>query len=379
MTDETNPSEPKALTDTPPVEADTSRAGVSEEDAKLAEEIFAELITAPSLKCPINFTGPGDEQTVHRAIAVLQLHALLLRRKHPWLNFDALDSIVFHSDYTLALREIGERAGRPCEATSEASGIGLAMVVHLADKCVTVMDAGIALGMVDDSDEARRDLCIDTALHELCHVYDYARKRRLLGHEFLKRRLQPIEVHVFPAAEAAWCEYFANKYSNSARSSPDMHPRYLADVVPVVVNDIRAAVRSYRTHHQLDRLLEVCEQKVGFLFQCFGYAAGRLAATGARLEEVAPDSASELKKAGFWDAWCNVYLGLERLDACREEWTSFDELKPLMAVVDTAFKTLGLYYSASGDARRVDIPFTPETMPNQLASLMAQSLTDRFT
>ncbi len=54
------------------------------------------------------------------------------------------------------------------------------------------------------------------------------------------------------------------------------------------------------------------------LLQCFGYAAGRLAATGSTLEEVAPQSASELKKAGLWDAMCTTYAELERLDACRE-------------------------------------------------------------
>lgn len=373
MTDETKPSKPIHPSEAPPADVRSPAMGeISEDDRQFAEEILAELEVLPPLKCLISYTGPGEEETIHRAIILLKVQALLLRRKHPWLNFDSLDSIVFHSDYQLALREISERVGRPCEATSEASGIGLAMVVHLEDKCVAVLDAGIALGIVDASDTSRRHLCMDTAMHELCHVHDYDRKRRLLGHEFLKRRLQPIEVHVLPAAESAWCEYFANKYSHSACSSPDMHPRHLAEVVPNVVNDIYAAIRSYRVHHQIDQLLAVCEQKVRFLFQCFGYAAGRLAATGSTLEEVAPQSASELKKAGLWDAWCKTYAELERLDACREEWTSYNELKALMAMVDTVFKTLGMHYSANGEGRRVDIPFTRETMPNPLAALVAQ-------
>lgn len=356
----------------------STEASISEEDARLAEQVYEELMSKPPLTCPISYTGPGDEEAVNRAMTLLKVHALLLRRKHPWLTFDALDSIVFHSDYALALREISERAGRPCEATSEASGVGVAMVVHLEDKCVAVLDAGVALGIADDSDQARRDLCLDAALHEFCHVYDYGRKRRLLEHEFSKKKVAPIDVHVFTAADAAWSEYFANKYSNSACSSPDMHPRYLTEVVPDVVRDIREAIRSYRSHSKLDTLLPLCEQKVRFLFQCFGYAAGRLAANGTSLENVAPDSATALRSAGMWEMWLVVFAELERLDARREEWTSFDELKPLMACVDAVFKVLGIHYSESDKGVRVDIPFTPETMPtNPLAQLLARALSGR--
>jgi hypothetical protein len=215
-------------------------------------------------------------------------------------------------------------------------------------------------------------------LHELCHAHDYGRKRRLLEHEFLNKKVALIDAHVFTAADSAWSEYFANKYSNSACSSPDMHPRYLAEVVPDVVNDIREAIRSYRTHSKLDTLLSLCEQKVRFLFQCFGYAAGRLAANGTSLEDVAPESVTALRNAGMEDVWLDVFAELERLDARREEWTSFDELRPLMATVDAVFKVLGLHYSESDQGVRVDVPLTPETMPaNSLAHLLARTLTGR--
>lgn len=372
MTDETNQSDPAAPKDARPWDGTSVEPSFSEEDARLADQIYEELMSTPPLTCPISYTGPGDEETVHRAITILNMEVLLMRRRHSWLTFSALDSIVFHSDYSLALREVGERAGRPCEATSEPIGVGVAMVVHLEEKCVAVLDAGVALGIVDESDAARRDLCIDTVLHELCHVYDYGRKRRLLDHEFLKRKVAPIDAHVFTAADAAWSEYFANKYSNSFHSSPDMHPKYLAEVVPGAVNDIRGAIRRYRIHSRLDALLPECERKVRFLFQCFGYAAGRLAANGMSLEGVAPNSASALQDAGLWDVWLEVFGELERLDARREEWASFDELRGLMASADAAFKVLGMYYTESVDGMRVDIPLTPETMPNPFAKLLAQ-------
>jgi hypothetical protein len=332
--------------------------------AHLADEIYRELQEKPPLTCSITYTGPAEEAKVREAVHVIQLHTLLMRRKHPWLSFESLDSIVFHADYALALREISERAGRTCEATAEDTGVGLAMVVHLDEKCVAVMSAGLLTGMLAADNIDTQNLCIDTVCHELCHVHDYGRKRRLLAHEFLTRRISPRDRHTFPAADSAWSEYFANKYSHSVYSSPDMHPRYLAEVVPSVVSDIQAAIRSYRTHGDLNALLPLCQQKVRFLLQCLGYAAGRLSATGSGIEDIAPESVNALRRAQFWDVWLAVRAELDRLDDCRDAWTSFDELRTLMTSVDAVYRRLGLFYSvdASG-AVRVDIPYTPETMP----------------
>ncbi|KQY82314.1 hypothetical protein [Pelomonas sp. Root1444] len=366
--DAPNPSQSSAVAQS------TEEQPVADEEA-FAAKLWEEVESSSPLTCPISYSGPGDADTVNKAIALLKVYTVLLRRRHPWLTFDSLESIVFHSDYALALKEIGERTGRPCEATSEASGVGIAMVVNLEDKCIAVLDAGVALGIADSSDQAKHDLCVDTALHELCHVYDYGRKRRLLSHEFLKRRVAPIEMHVFTAADATWSEYFANKYSNSSCSSPDMHPKYLAEVVPDVVSDVKEAIRAYRTHRQLDVLLSLCQQKVRFLFQCFGYAAGRLAANEAALEEVAPESVSALQAAGLWQRWLDAFAELRRLDGCRETWASFDELKPLMRIADDVFRDLGLNYREDAGVVHVDVPKTPDTMPsNPLAQLFGQML-----
>lgn len=322
-------------------------------------DIMRELEENPPLKCPISYHWHGNEQLASTASTCIQVQAALMRRRHPWLTFEALDSVIFHHDYAQALLEVSERAGRPCEATSEDSGVGLAMVVHLEDKCVVVLQEGLALGLVAENDEDTRDLCIDTVMHELCHVYDYGRKRKLLSHEFLKRKIIGLERHVFTAAEAAWSEYFANKYSNSALSSTDMHPKYLADVVPDVVQSVSDAIRAYRLHFGLDELLLLSERKVRFLFQCFGYAAGRLDANKTTLDVVAPESCDALRRAGLFDIWETTFCELAQLDSCRDSWTSFDVLKPIMNATDATFKKLGLFYTEVGEKMRVDVPLTP--------------------
>jgi hypothetical protein len=318
------------------------------------DEVAQELELNLPMKCAFQFDWAGNEEMEQAVIMKIQLGALMLRRAHPWLNFDTLDSIVFHHDYTQALRQVSERAGRECKATAEDSGAGVAMVVHLEDRCVAVLSAGVAIGLLS-ADTAARDLCIDMVMHELCHVHDYGRKRRLLSHEFLTRKITGMGSHVFAAAEAAWSEYFANRYSNSAHSSPDMHPKMLADVAPSVVHGIHDAILAHRKHHRLSELLALSEQKVRFLFQCFGYAAGRLHANATTLMDIAPESVIALEKAGVADVWQTVHEELSRLAESQEKWASLEELQCLMNAAQLTLARLGLHYSEKDGTVRVDV------------------------
>lgn len=344
---------------------DTTEKSVesSEEFKALVKQIMEELESNRPIKCPVQFHWQGDQDLAEKVLFNIQVQVLLLQKKHHWLNFDSLESIIFHHDYAAALREVSERAGREYLATSENTGVGVAMVVHLKDSCVAILDAGIALGIADEEDEERSRLCMDVVLHELCHVHDNGRKSSLLAHEWLIRSPAPLDRHVFKVAESVWNEYFANRYSYSYASSPDVYPQHLAEVVPDLTSSISSAIRAYRVHSRLDDLLPFCEAKIGFLFQCFGYAAGHLLATDRTLHAVAPESHAALVSAGLIDIWDATVNELIRLDNCRDKWESFDEYQPLMAIVNRAFKVMNLIYSESKEGVYVNIPFTPKTMP----------------
>lgn len=335
------------------------------ETRAFVDELTKELEENPPLKCPVTFDWSGDRDLAQKVGLQIQIYASLMRRRHPWMCFEALDSIVFHHDYHQALQDVSQRAGRPCQPTIEASGVGVAMVVHLDEKCVMVLDAGIALGIAQTEDEGQKSLCIDLVMHELCHVHDHDRKRRLLGHEFMRRKIEGLDFHTFTAAESAWCEFFANRYCTSDLSSPDSHPKYLAEVVPVAVSEVKSAIREYRLHGRLDDVVAVAQQKVKFIFQCFGYAAGRLVANGASLGDVAPESVDALEAARLSDIWSGAVVELQRLDSCRDSWTSFDVLKPLMDLVLQAYAILGMHYTIKDGQVWVDIPYSTDTMPGK--------------
>ena len=168
---------------------------------------------------------------------------------------------------------------------------------------------------------------------------------------------------MFNAADSAYAEYFANRYSHSSCSSPDMHPKNLAEVVPLVDRDIRAALSAFDAEPRVAELLAVCKAKVRFLFQCFGYAAGRLSAIEVTLDDVAPSSVDALRAAGLCETWLAVHAELDRLDECRESWSSFQELSRMMELADSVYRRYGVVISEGRNGLRLDL-----TAPTNLAA-----------
>lgn len=78
-----------------------------------------------------------------------------------------------------------------------------------------------------------------------------------------------------------------------------------------------------------------------------------------------PESVTALQDAGLNEIWKASTVTLDHLDLRRNEWASFDELKPLMNQADRVFVSLA-FTTSWNDAGgvSVDIPYTPETMPN---------------
>ena len=330
---------------------------ISEEEINAFRDMVNRERENPAISCPISYVGSACEEEVRDAVFLMKVAAWRLREKQPWLNFDALESIAFRSDYDVALSELGARIGRDLSPTNDATGSGVAMVVPVGDRSVVVFSAGILHAVMPSALEDYRDVAFDTFLHELCHVFDNARKHSLLGHEIGVRVLPGLDAHFRAAADSAWSEYFANRYSNSHHSSVDMHPKLLAEVIPSVAEAVLQEIVILRSGGDFDEVLSECKRKVRYLFMCFGYAAGRLAANNQRLEEVAPESVAQLEGAGLWAVWCQVVQELSVLDDRRDAWSSFDDFRPLMSLVGQTFTQLGLQFSLRGDAVHVDIDF----------------------
>ena len=117
----------------------------------------------------------------------------------------------------------------------------------------------------------------------------------------------------------------------------------------------------------LEGLLAFAKTKVKFVAQCFGYAAGPLAARGVELSESAPEEHSMLEKFGLLDAWEQCFETLVELDRSYPEWESALDIRRLFPSCIALLAGFGLQYRPLGDGAYVDIPFTPGTNPIEVA------------
>src|ERR1700683_5550797 len=141
-------------------------------------QLLDEVQSDPPIRCGIDFQWSGTEEEANEGGVHIQLHSALLRRQAPWVDFSSLTGIVFHQDYEQGLREASARAGRDLVATRELGGISLAMIVHRKDGCELIAAADMAHAILSETD-AVRNIGLNALRHELCHVDDFARKRRV--------------------------------------------------------------------------------------------------------------------------------------------------------------------------------------------------------
>lgn len=364
MTADAKSSVPSRRTlSTPPQNADAPPD--SQEKEALVDGLLREMQENPPFDCPITFNWHGNEELAAQASTRLRVHAVLLRRQHPHLDFSCLKSITFHHDYELALREVsGGRAG--AEPTKEAGGFSAGMMIGDGDHAHIVMQESIAFGLLSDEGE-QRELSAHLIRHELCHVDDYRFKRELIARNPASAYVRGFDSYMAPPAATLWDEFYANKYCHGAEPDVLASAPLLDEGLPRIRNEIISAILAYRTDGDLDKLRSVVEPKVRYVFQCFGYAMGTLAALDKALEELSPETAKLLLALKLQDAWGECFRQVCELDSRRAEWNGAGEFKTLFPVVRMVFSAFGLNYRPHGDGAYVDVPITPETDPVRAA------------
>jgi hypothetical protein len=318
---------------------------MSEEDQRFFHELTAELERDPPLQCELSFvwTG-GNEEMAHHVATNLRVHAVLLRRKSPDLDFRALRRVTFSDNYEAALSEAAARVGRPVSPTREQGGLSFAMVVHGNDHCELVADSRLAWGLLSEDDKVR-DFHINVWRHELVHIADCARQMRVWADEWLKAGISGLRCHFFNPAHASWSEYYANRVSDSSLSEGQLadEEEMLAAAIEDARESIKKQIREYRFSADLEGLRELAERKLRFIAMAAGYVLGRHAARGLEApttEKLRLELASANLTAQFGDAGAE----LGRLYDTRADWKSTACLLPLEETWRNVMATFGLRY-----------------------------------
>jgi hypothetical protein len=346
------------------------------------EALYDAALSAWRKLCPVKFSTELDNDQAHHAYGVLTLVAHQLTKERPWLSFEGLEEVIFHNDLEAGIAEATEPGLRVMQPTRELAGQGMGMLVKTRTGCKLVMHGSVAVAL-RSADEEQFRYAANIVRHELCHVHDDRVRRALAARDEVRFEpalgaiyaRSPMEQRFFSMANSMWAEYFANKHSHGPAAGDGYDFDLLRAVVQSVKEDVRQAILTYRTSDcQLDALLEVAEQKMRFLAQCFGYAAGRLAGLEVSLETRDPELHSLLVETRLDDSFTEAYEALEALDAAYPDWASFWDVSNLQEVCVHMMQALGLHYRPEGDHLYVDVPYTVDTLPlpKGLAELAVQ-------
>jgi hypothetical protein len=326
------------------------------------DQLLHDLDHNPAVTCPISYNWHGSQEQTDRTSLQIRLYGLLMREACPEMSFSALKSITFHHDYASALAEAAGPDRVAPVASKEAGGFSAGMMVRTEDGVHLVMHESVALALAAEDSESS-DWAQHIVRHELCHVSDFMFKQALIAKRPDICVYSGYEALIAPMAEALWDEFYANKYSSGPWSDPRTFLDLIRDTLPAIRQEIVNAILKYRTSRDLEGLLSFAKAKVKFVAQCFGYAAGSLAARGVTLADAAPAEHTMLVQFGLIDAWHQCFDALEHLDDLRPEWESVLEIRKLFPACVALLAGFNFRYRPHGDGAYVEIPFTPETSP----------------
>lgn len=359
-------TEPECLT------TDETLPLAPEEQARV-DQLMHDLVHNPAVNCRISYNWHGTQEESDRASIRIRLYGQLMREACPEMSFSALKDITFHHDYELALADAAGVDRSTPLATKEAGGLSVGMMVRAGDGVHLVMHESVALALASDDSE-RSDWAQHVVRHELCHVSDFAFKQALIAKRPDCCTYSGFDALMAPLAETLWDEFYANKYSSGPWSDPRTFLDLMRDTLPTIRREIVEAILEYRTARDLDGLLSFAKAKVKFVAQCFGYAAGSLAARGVKLSEGAPEEHAMLGQFGLVEAWDQCYATLEDLGHIYPEWESALDIRKLFPACVALLAGFGLQYRPFGDGAYVEIPFTPETDPIEVAKARLRAL-----
>lgn len=288
-----------------------------------------------------------------------------------WINVERLDGITVAYDYNEALANLnrGFQTSMPLVATSDNEIIGVAMTPAVfrdgVVKAHIIFYAGVVLPlkMRDRSPEFLQALYL--VAHECGHVEDWRNWDQAFPNTLFQTRVSIVEDWVLSVeAEPLWREYAACRVS--ARFRPEqtaLMEENLVSVMKDAKNQCNDAIRRYRVHGDVNRVLDEASRPICRPLRMTSYLLGHLAGLGKDLADI--QITRDLLMASPYGKYVELLQGvLEDLWAERGQWNSLQVFSPLKDIIRNVFADGGLILSRREAGQlHVDFPFTPETMP----------------
>jgi hypothetical protein len=328
-------------------------------------------ITAPE-NFSITLRGFDNEYLARACGTVVGSYIQDLSRQ---IDLAGLDGVTVAFDYSQALRDLdrgfpSSYVLTPTDGDHEWDAVGVAMtLLVLRDGQVKnhiVVSARLALGLqLGEGEELGR--AIHAFAHECAHIEVTARFNAAFPGFLLQHRFEHVHEQVrWGIIQSSWDEYAVCRMAAPFGYNPtaDYEGMFLR-VLHETQSKANEFIKAYRLHGDVDRILAEVYAAYGNLMKLACYHLGNMAGQDLSLSDL-PATKSALE-----GHWFSPYF--DQLDAlCKDiasdygRWTDRSKFEAIGDLADEVVEEGGLFVSPRGGGGTfyVDIPFTPETLPN---------------
>ncbi|MBV8686883.1 MAG: hypothetical protein JOZ90_10930 [Alphaproteobacteria bacterium] len=299
-------------------------------------------------------------------------HAVLgaVRTISGLIDLERLDGITIGFDYDEALASVdrGKEGLRPL-SRSDGEVIGIAMSpAVLRDGVVKVhlvFSADYIAGILDGEATDAFRFALAVIAHECAHVEVTKQRDIAFPDTVLQAHYEGYEAELFgQIADICWEEYAACRIAAPFSSGKsDDYTAGLESVLAVAEDRANEAIRAYRSHGNIDRVVNEAGTSLCQPLKIASYLLGHMDGVGIDWSELA--AMRELVvSSGYAELIDDLRDELRLLWEGRDSWETLAEFDMLRDVVRDCFESGGLFFSGRPDGTaHVAIPFTAETMP----------------
>ena len=318
----------------------------------------------------IELRGFDTEESAHSFANLLRIYIRELSRH---IDMERLDGITVAYDYKEALAGLdrGFETSRALTPTEESFGIGVAMTPAVMREGVVkshiVFSAGIIRILENHDHEYHKDSLYLVA-HECGHVHDQKYRDLAFPGVLLRKKAASYEQDVFQQiVQACWDEYAACRLSAGFATDGVIkgHEDTLLHRLENTRTEASEAIKAYRMHGDVQRLLIEAAGRYGDLMKFSSYFLGDLHGRGETIL-TAPRIAEVIAGHWFEPYFHRLSDAMEGLASNYGKWIDLKEFDVIAEVARDVFVEGGLLLSTQKSGQLyVGVPYTPETLPDE--------------
>jgi hypothetical protein len=294
----------------------------------------------------------------------------IIRVISSFINLGRLDGVTIAYEYEKALANLdrGCQPSKPLTRTDDGFLCGVAMAP-------TVIRDGIVKGHLVFFTPAVLPLQLEsgedynqalyTVAHECGHIDDLKFQDECFPGTILQEQYSNQEEALLrQTAEVVWQEYSAcRKSAVFGRGQTASYEEGFVTVVTDARDKANAAIRLYRLHSDIDRVVEEAGHCLCEPLRMAAYLIGHLDGIGDGWDAV-PTARTALENSTYLPFVDSLTTVLRNLYSQRALWSSKEVYSPLCDIVRDVLAHGDLIVKKlSDDSLYVDIPFTPDTLP----------------